>query len=71
VTVNIFKETAPRYRHIFRALKFHRLICDVQANGPDGYTFQLDGPLSLFSSTQRYGMQLSQFLPTIFAVQAL
>jgi uncharacterized protein len=29
------------------------------------YRLQLDGPLSLFSATQKYGLQLALFLPTL------
>lgn len=65
VTVHIHGEAASRYRQLFRAIKFHRLICDIQPAGPDTYTLRLDGPLSLFSSTQKYGMQLANFLPNL------
>src|SRR6476469_4037012 len=65
VTVQIFGETTARYRQLFRAIKFHRLICDIQPSGPEARTLRLDGPLSLFSSTQKYGMQLALFLPAL------
>jgi len=65
VTVNVFGETPSRYRQLFRAIKFHRLICDIQPRGPETYSLRLDGPLSLFSATQKYGVQLANFLPTL------
>jgi uncharacterized protein len=65
VTIQIYGETPARYRQLFRAIKFHRLICDIEPAGRDAYTLRLDGPLSLFSSTQKYGMQLANFLPTV------
>jgi predicted nuclease of restriction endonuclease-like RecB superfamily len=65
VTVLIRGESASRYRQLFRLVKFHRLICEVHPAQPDGYQFQLDGPLSLFSATQKYGLQLALFLPAI------
>lgn len=65
VTVRIVGETPARYRQLFRSIKFHRLICDIQTSGADAYTLHLDGPLSLFSSTQKYGVQLANFLPTL------
>jgi uncharacterized protein len=65
VTVQVYGETPARYRQLFRALKFHRLICDIQPSGPEAYTLRLDGPLSLFSATQKYGVQLANFLPTL------
>jgi len=65
VTVRVLGETPARYRQLFRAIKFHRLICDIHPSGPDAYTLRLDGPLSLFSATQKYGVQLANFLPTL------
>ncbi len=40
----------------------------VQARRPhhnSGWRLRLDGPLSLFSATQKYGLQLALFLPTL------
>ena len=34
------------------------------------YTLKLDGPLSLFSSTQKYGLQLALFLPALLHCKA-
>jgi len=65
VTVQVYGETSARYRQLFRAIKFHRLICDIQPSGPEAYTLRLDGPLSLFSATQKYGLQLALFLPAL------
>src|SRR5947209_11683991 len=65
VTVRVVGEPPARYRHLCRAIKFHRLICETQRTGPDTYTLKLDGPMSLFSATQKYGLQLALFLPTL------
>ena len=40
-------------------------MCEIRSGGKDGYSLQLDGPLSLFSATQKYGVQLANFLPTL------
>jgi hypothetical protein len=65
VRVHIRRETPQRYRQLMRLVKFHRLICDVERSGPDAFLLQLDGPLSLFTATQKYGLQLALFLPAI------
>jgi predicted nuclease of restriction endonuclease-like RecB superfamily len=65
VEIVIRGETPQRYRQIFRQVKFHRLICDVEAVKGNAYRLKLDGPLSLFSATQKYGLQLALFLPTL------
>ena len=61
----IRNETPARYRRLFRSIKFHRLICDAEQTAPGTTTLRLDGPLSLFSATQKYGMQLATFLPSL------
>jgi predicted nuclease of restriction endonuclease-like RecB superfamily len=63
--VRVWNETAARFRQLFRAVKFHRLIATIRPAEGSSYKIQLDGPLSLFSSTQKYGVQLAMFLPTL------
>jgi predicted nuclease of restriction endonuclease-like RecB superfamily len=58
--------TAARCRQLCRRIKFHRLVCDIESRG-DTLLLRLDGPLSLFSATQKYGLQLALFLPAILA----
>ena len=53
-----------RKRQIFRTIKFYQLLYTIQES-----TFPLelllDGPLSLFHSTQKYGVQLATFFPIL------
>jgi len=65
LTIRIHKEPPQRYRQLLRHIKFRRLICEMQREGPDTYTLLLDGPLSLFSATNKYGLQLALFLPAV------
>src|SRR5262245_733964 len=65
VHVVIRDEPPRRYRQLMRLVKFHRLVCDVERAEPDGYVFHLDGPLSLFTATQKYGLQLALFFPAV------
>jgi uncharacterized protein len=66
----IWGETPARFRQLFRAVKFHRLICTIHETAGNSYTLKLDGPLSLFSSTNKYGLQLALFLPTLLHCKA-
>lgn len=68
--VRVSGEAPARYRQLFRAIKFHRLICTIRSDGGNGYTLALDGPLSLFASTQKYGLQLALFLPSLLHCRA-
>jgi predicted nuclease of restriction endonuclease-like RecB superfamily len=65
VVVEIRNEGPARYRQLFRRLKFHRLLWRVQGSMAGGYSIQIDGPLSLFSATTRYGLQMAMFLPAV------
>ena len=68
--VRVYAETPARFRQLFRAVKFHRLICTIQETPGNSYKLTLDGPLSLFSSTNKYGLQLAMFLPTLLHCKA-
>jgi predicted nuclease of restriction endonuclease-like RecB superfamily len=68
--VRIWGETPARFRQLFRSVKFHRLICTIQEASGNSYILKLNGPLSLFTSTQKYGLQLSMFLPTLLHCKA-
>ena len=65
VEVVIRGESPARYRQLFRQIKFHRLICEAEPLAKGECLLRLDGPLSLFSATQKYGLQLAMFLPTL------
>jgi predicted nuclease of restriction endonuclease-like RecB superfamily len=65
VRAEVRNERPARYRQLFRRLKFHRLLYRVEGSMRDGYVFQIDGPLSLFSATTKYGLQIAWFLPAL------
>ena len=65
VKVEVRNERPARYRQLFRRLKFHRLLYRVEGSMRDGYVFHIDGPLSLFSATTKYGLQVALFLPAL------
>ncbi len=65
VHVTVRGEPPQRYRQLLRRIKFHRLVCEFEKPAPETFVLHLDGPLSLFSATQRYGLQLALFLPAL------
>jgi predicted nuclease of restriction endonuclease-like RecB superfamily len=64
VHISIRGERPQRYRQLLRLVKFHRLVCEIERSAA-GYHLHLDGPLSLFTATQKYGLQLALFLPAV------
>jgi uncharacterized protein len=65
VRVEVRNERPARFRQLFRRLKFHRLLYRVEGTMRDGYVFHIDGPLSLFAATTKYGLQVAVFVPAI------
>ncbi len=63
--VEVRGEKPARYRQLFRQIKFHRLLARVEGSMEEGYTIGIDGPLSLFSATNKYGLQMALFLPAV------
>jgi len=70
VEVKIWGESQARYRQLFRALRFRRLIAVIREEPGNAFHLRIDGPLSLFSATQKYGLQLALFLPQLLHCQA-
>ncbi len=54
-----------QHRELFRKIKFFQLMHRVEGDGSTGYLIRLDGPMSVFKSSGRYGLQMAAFLPTL------
>jgi predicted nuclease of restriction endonuclease-like RecB superfamily len=53
------------YRELFSAIKAYRLIHTIKGDPVKGYEVRLDGPVSLFQRSQKYGVQMAVFLPAL------
>jgi predicted nuclease of restriction endonuclease-like RecB superfamily len=58
-------QEAAGYRRLFGAIKTYRLIHTVQGSAESGYSVRLDGPVSMFHRSQKYGIQMAVFLPAL------
>jgi uncharacterized protein len=67
MTLSIEPQSAEGYRKIFGAIKTYRLIHTVAGSSRDGYVVSLDGPVSMFHRSQKYGIQMAVFLPALLA----
>jgi len=52
-------------RGLFEAIKAYRLIHTIKGKPSAGYEIRLDGPLSMFHRSQKYGIQMAVFLPAL------
>ena len=57
-------------RALFRQIKFHRLLCHPLADEAGVFSFELSGPLSLFTQKQTYGMRLALFFPSVLCAKS-
>jgi predicted nuclease of restriction endonuclease-like RecB superfamily len=53
------------YRELFSAIKAYRLIHTIKGDAAGGYQVRLDGPVSMFHRSQKYGVQMAVFLPAL------
>ncbi|HEX8140999.1 MAG TPA: DUF790 family protein [Pyrinomonadaceae bacterium] len=53
------------YRELFGAVKAYRLIHTIKGSPGQGYEVRLDGPVSMFHRSQKYGVQMAVFLPAL------
>jgi predicted nuclease of restriction endonuclease-like RecB superfamily len=71
VVAEVRAADAGTYRRLFRMLKFLRLLPLItRAADGHGLRVEIDGPLSLFQASAKYGLQLALALPAIAACDA-
>lgn len=63
--ISIRVDDAVEYRALFDAIKAYRLIHTIGGDARSGYEITLDGPVSLFHRSQKYGVQMAVFLPAL------
>lgn len=63
--ITVAPSGAANYRQIFGWIKHFGLIHSVQGNAKNGYEITLTGAASLFHRSQKYGVQMSVFLPAL------
>lgn len=63
--ITIYESNPLRYRQLFRAIKFYRLLYQIIHKKTQEFQITLDGPMSLFLACQKYGLQMAMFLPVL------
>lgn len=64
VRVTLQDTEAPRLKQLFRWIKFHQLLHRVTVDG-SRVDILLDGPMSMFRGSTRYGRNLARFFPAL------
>lgn len=63
--LSVEPQSAENYRELFGAIKAYRLIHTIKGSATGGYEIALDGPVSMFHRSQKYGIQMAVFLPAL------
>lgn len=64
LTVRMQRPDAKRVRQLFRYLKFHQLMYRISGTAQE-LVLTVDGPQSLLTQSNRYGLQLAVFFPAV------
>jgi predicted nuclease of restriction endonuclease-like RecB superfamily len=63
--LSVHRNIPARYKQLFKFIKFYRLIHAINGDLDAGYEIVLDGPVSMFRHSQKYGFQMAVFLPAL------
>jgi len=63
--ISVAPSDAANYRRIFGWIKHFGLIHSIEGNQSNGYEITLTGAASLFHRSQKYGINMSVFLPAL------
>ena len=63
--LSVYRNLPVRYKQLFKFIKFYRLIHTIEGDVDAGYEIALDGPVSMFRHSQKYGLQMAVFLPAL------
>jgi len=64
LSITVEAADPPRLRQLLRHAKFHGLLQSARRDG-EVVRLELDGPLSIFQATPRYGVKMAGFLPAL------
>jgi len=63
--VEVRRADPPRLRQLVRHVRFHGLLQEARRDADGCVRLRLDGPLSIFGATPRYGVRMAGFLPAL------
>jgi predicted nuclease of restriction endonuclease-like RecB superfamily len=60
-----YRNIPARYKQLFKFIKFYQLLHSITGDLHSGYEILLDGPMSMFRLSKKYGIQMATFLPAL------
>ncbi len=69
LTITTRQQETKAWRQFFRHLRFHQLLAEIGRTKSGAFKITVDGPLSLFQQTKKYGLSLAAFFPAVLHLQ--
>ena len=69
ITIHAHRNDPGEYKLLFRYLKLFQLISYIEGDADIGFTITIDGPTSLFKTSNRYGLALAKMIPALLHVK--
>ena len=66
--INAHRNVPGEYKLLFRYLKLFQLMAYIEGDADHGFTITIDGPVSLFTPSTRYGLAISKLIPALLHV---
>lgn len=63
--ITVSDSESKRLRQLFKFLRFFQLLAKVEKLDENTFRIFVDGPLNLFYKTQKYGLNLANFFPSL------
>jgi uncharacterized protein len=68
LVINAHRNNPGEYKLLFRYLKLFQLMAYIEGDADHGFTITIDGPVSLFNPSTRYGLAIAKLIPAILHV---
>jgi uncharacterized protein len=68
IILNAHRNDPGEYKLLFRYLKLFGLMAYIEGDTEHGFTLTIDGPVSVFQNSTRYGLALAKLLPALLHV---
>jgi hypothetical protein len=68
IVITVHRNDPGEYKLLFRYLKLFQLMAYIEGDADHGFTITIDGPVSLFGGSTRYGLAIAKLLPALLHV---
>lgn len=68
IVIHAHRNDPGQYKLLFRYLKLFQLMAYIEGDADTGFSITIDGPVSLFKPSTRYGLAIAKLIPALLHV---